>query len=117
MSELLNKYKLQEQLKATEAANQLEREHAVTRTRRENCIELTGILNKIVQSQSEINDRIDGYRTFNTQCPEFDEFKKKINNDSNNNIAIVCRNSEVDFIRTNVNIKKDLVTYTITDST
>ena len=94
MTELLNKFKLQEQSKAT--------------IQRESCLELTNTLQQIVNSQLYVNGLIPGRTVFDTQCPEFDAFRKKINSDLDNKIKIKCHSSRVNFMQTHVDIKINL---------
>ena len=103
MTELLKQYKFAEQQKET--------------LQRESCPMLVAELNYIVQSQAVVNgsmDKLFGKKinSYNTQCPEFDAFKKKVNQ-ANNNIELKCDSSNVDYIQTHVDIKNDLVTYDI----
>lgn len=109
MAELPNKKKLRKQEKEE---IRFERKQAQESAKHENCVELTNILNQIVQSQSKKNGLInDNNKKFSTQCPEFNAFKRKINNDSDNKIAIDCNTQRVNSIRTHIDTNKDLVTY------
>lgn len=105
MALLLEKYKLKKQ------------EEPILN--RQNCLGFVNKLRMIVNAQEDINEDFHEYSyyfkekvRYNTECPEFESFVNMTNN-SNNKIKIsnFLNHPFVDYIHTNVDIGRDLVTY------
>jgi len=106
MAQLLEKYKLKKQ-----------QEHGLNR---QNCLGFVQKLRRIVNDQEDINEDFNEEGIFgikqkvryNAECPEFESFVNMTNN-SNNKIKIsnFLNPPFVEYIRTNVDIERNLVTY------
>lgn len=71
----------------------------------------------IVNNQSDINDDIykpwfRNEKTFNTNCVEFQSYVKSVN-EVDNKIQVDVEHPNVNSIYTDVNLDKNLVTYTL----
>lgn len=80
------------------------------------CIDLTNIMERNVRTQADISDWIiprnsDLY--FNTDCDEFHNFVTMVNNDAKYKTFIKVNNKSCNHIKTSVDLKKELITYTL----
>lgn len=79
------------------------------------CIRLTNIMERNVVDYVDTSSTwiVPSRDKFNTDCNEFQNFIKKVNSDTNNNITIKVKYPSCDFIKTEVDLKKRSVTYTL----
>ena len=80
---------------------------------RSSCIKLTNMMEDNVRNQYDKNGYISKYEKFNTDCNEFQNFVKKVNNNTANNFFIKVNNPSCDYIKTTVDLKKESITYTL----
>ena len=90
------------------------------RNHENSCFPLVGKMQYIVNKQQNANYvfykypfGFGGRQTFYTECPEFNSFVKQVNDDPTNQITIKCNGPFVDAIRTEIDIQKNMVTYTL----
>lgn len=83
------------------------------------CIGLKNIMKTTITNQVDASGRISYHdpkpiaNIYNTDCNEFQNFVKKVNSNSDNNITIKVNSKRCDFIKTDVDLANKSVTYTL----
>jgi hypothetical protein len=83
------------------------------------CFTLKDIMEHNVTNQVDISGRISHYYSdkpyniYYTDCHAFQNFVTTTNNNTDNNIFIKVNSPSCDFIKTEVDLKKQSVTYTL----